>query len=636
MRLAVIFIFFFLAAGLSAATYYVDCSGGSDSNAGTSESSAWKTLQRVNAIEFSPGDSLLFRRGTKCIGMLAPKGSGHQGAPVRIGAYGEGPLPLIAAGQAEAAIRLFNQEHWEIENLETAGGNPYGIHIGGDGTGTLRHFLIRNVVVRDVTGTVKTKSSGLIAVLASGSRRLDDIVIDGATVYNTTQWAGIIVRGASRDVLAANVKVQNCVVHDVYGDGIVLFQVENGLIENSAAWYVGLQPVETIGTPNGIWTWRCRNCVVQFTEGFFVDSPGVDGGVYDIDWGNHDNTVQYNYAHDAMGYCASVFGAQKETTTNSVVRYNVCVNNGRSPKLARRQGDLYFSTWEGGSLDGVEIYNNTFYWNPPIDVPLLQMDHADFTGQRPNIFRNNLIYSRVPSMVHTSDALKLDGNLYWHTGRTEPRWEYGDKAYRGFPAYQKGSGQDANGVYADPKLTALMRLSEGSPALNAAIPAPGGMPERDYFGNAIPRDSRYDIGAAELAPRIEEERGAELRLREFAGRWAVLSFLSPRNGDSRSVVVFLQSMLAQYWDKGLDVAVAIRPGEEDDNLQYDWSLGGIRMIRHPGIPISQWPTTVLVSPGGKIVRRWEGFVMPADLGLAVRQAMGPPAGAPPIDLPPGD
>ncbi len=111
----------------------------------------------------------------------------------------------------------------------------------------------------------------------------------------------------------------------------------------------------------------------------------MDGGVYDIDW-DDDNIVEDNYAHmTGTGYCAAIFGAAKQTTTNSVIRNNLCVDNGRSPKLARRQGDLYISTWEGGFLDGVRIENNTFYWNPPIDAPVIQVDHADFTGTRPNI-----------------------------------------------------------------------------------------------------------------------------------------------------------------------------------------------------------------------------------------------------------
>ena len=94
----------------------------------------------------------------------------------------------------------------------------------------------------------------------------------------------------------------------------------------------------------------------------------MDGGVYDIDFGNDDNVVEDNYGHDAMGYCAAVFAAEKQITTNSVIRGNLCIDNGRSPKLARRQGDLFISTWEDGSLDGVRIENNTFYWSPLIDV----------------------------------------------------------------------------------------------------------------------------------------------------------------------------------------------------------------------------------------------------------------------------
>ena len=287
-------------------------------------------------------------------------------------------------------MKLFDQQYWHIETIEAMGGNPYGIHISGS-HGTLQHFRVRNVVVHDVGGEVKAKTSGLLVVAAGGGgQTFEDVVIDGVTAYDTTQWAGILVSGATwedKGLRARHVTIRNSIVHDVYGDGIVLFQVEDGLIEKSAAWRTGLQPTEKIGTPNGIWTWRCRRCTVEWTEGFFVDSPGVDGGVYDIDWGNDDNVVQHNFGHDAMGYCASVFAAGGETTTNSVIRHNVCVNNGRSPKLARRQGDFFISTWEDGKLDGVRIHNNTFYWNPPIDVPVVQMDHADFSRQSPQRVR---------------------------------------------------------------------------------------------------------------------------------------------------------------------------------------------------------------------------------------------------------
>lgn len=619
-----------LGPPVPAADYHVDCSAGKDEADGRSPASSWRSLAKVGVTTFAPGDAILLRRGTRCTGALWPKGSGEPGKPIRIGAYGEGPLPIVDAAGSEAAVRLFNQQHWQIEQLEAVGGNPYGIHVSGD-EGVLRHFRIRNVVVHAVTGEVKKKASGLVVVDAGGSSQtFEDVVIDGVTAYDTTQWAGIIVNGsatADKRVRARNVIIRNSIVHDVYGDGIVLFQVEDGLIEKSAAWRTGLQPQETIGTPNGIWVWRCKRCTVQWTEGFLIDSPGVDGGVYDIDWGCDDGVVQHNYGHDAMGYCASVFAANRETTSNSVVRYNVCVNNGRSPKLARRQGDLFISTWDGGTLDGVRIHNNTFYWNPPIDAPALQMDHADFTGSRPNLFQNNLVHSSVPRMIRSSGDLRFDNNLYWYAGKREPEWSYAGREHVGFAAYRRDSRQDAAGFFADPKLTATMRLSSDSPAIGAGASL-GGTEASDAFGRPVLPGRAPAIGALEPGPAGRDQPAAGSDL--YLGRWALISHLGD-DDDSRAQLVFLQSALEQFGERGLVVAVGFhgRVGQ----LVHDWNLGAIRTFAPGPSAAEKLPTTLLVAPDGRLVRRFEGFAPPADLGLTLRALIGPPLGSPAVELP---
>jgi hypothetical protein len=365
--LAVLLLAFFSWLPVAtASTYYIDCSAGSDGAAGSSTLTAWRTLARLAATTFSPGDSILLKRSTRCVGQLSPKGSGEPERPIRVGAYGSGALPVIDAGNADAAIKLFNQRHWVIEALETTGGHPYGVFVSGT-QGELRGFVLKDLVVHDVTGEPKSKVTGLVVFAAPEEAQMADLLIDGITAYNTTEWAGIIVNGTSREHRVRNVVIRNSIVHHVYGDGIVMFSVEDGLIERSAAWLTGLQPEEHIGTPNAIWTWTCRRCTVRQTEGFFIDSPGVDGGVYDIDFGNDDNVVE-------------------------------------------RQGDMFISTWEGGLLDGVRIENNTFYWSPLIDVPAVMMDHAEFTGTRPNIVTGNRIYTGVSTPIHSSDALKFERN----------------------------------------------------------------------------------------------------------------------------------------------------------------------------------------------------------------------------------
>jgi hypothetical protein len=583
----------------AAATYYVDCAAGADNRAGASPESAWRTPAKVSATTFAPGDSILFRRGVRCEGSLWPKGSGENGRVIRIDAYGEGPLPILSAPQAEAAVKLFDQQYWEIENLEISGGNPYGVFIGAGGTATsLKHFVLRNLVVHDVSGNVRQKSSGLVVIAASGDVALEDITVDGVTAFRTSQWAGIFISGGR--TRARNVAVRNCIVHDVAGDGIVIFLAENGRIEKSAAWHTGLQETETIGTPNAIWTWSCRNCIVENNEGFWIDSPGVDGGVYDIDWGNDDNIVQHNYGHDAQGYCAAVFGAGNHATTNSAVRYNICVNNGRSPKLARRQGDIFTSTWDGGSLDGLTIDHNTIMWNPPIDAPAVQMRDTAFTGGRPATVSDNLIYSSVPSLVEAGKPVIFERNLYWHAGEETPRWLYETREYRAFEQWKQVAPGD---LFGNPLLDWLLtpaKVAVGAIAFHVPASAGGSVPA--------------------VLPRTP-------------GKWMLLLFVGRGEVDARSQLVFLQSALAQYEDAGLEAAAVAQAGP---NLSYDWNFGAVRAIVPAelarAMAVDRVPSLLLISPAGQVVRRWTGFASPAALGLTLKHYLGAAHGDPLVEI----
>lgn len=344
--------------------------------------------------------------------MLWPKGSGSAAAPIRLDAWGSGRLPQIHAQTGEpAALKLFDQEYWEIAHLEFAGGEPYGVFISGS-KGILHGVHLHDLVVHDVTGEPKNKETGLVVIAAGTEQQhFDDLLIDGVTAYHTSQWAGIMVAGVAHGFPPessrnTNVVIRNSSVHDVAGDGIVLFQVNNGLIENSAAWLTGMQPTEKIGTPNAIWTWMCRNCTVRHSEAFLTDSPGVDGGAFDIDYGNDDNVVEENYGHDTQGYCFAVFAAGW-VTANSQVRNNICAANGLSPRLALLQGAVYLSTWNNGKIKGLDISGNRIFWNPRVAAAAV-VNVADFIGS--GIFEKNTIHSCSPSVFRSSPSLVLREN----------------------------------------------------------------------------------------------------------------------------------------------------------------------------------------------------------------------------------
>lgn len=168
------------------ATYYVS-NNGNDSNDGLSPETAWKTIARVNQDTYIPGDKILFERGGEWENTtLQPQGSGSAEAYITIGAYGNetAHAPRISAnGKVADAIYLYNQQYWEICDLDISNnvegtkmvagdtnptgnvtardnsegeklGDYRGIHIAGRDVPSLQGFNIHNVRVHDVSGIV--------------------------------------------------------------------------------------------------------------------------------------------------------------------------------------------------------------------------------------------------------------------------------------------------------------------------------------------------------------------------------------------------------------------------------------------------------------------------------------------------
>jgi len=597
---------------LSQSAHFLDCNGGNDGADSLTPKAAWRTVAKANSYTYQPGDSLLLRRGTRCDGMLWPKGSGNEQAPIHLGAYGEGALPVIAGGSESAGLRLNDQQYWEIENLEVIGGTPYGIHIGGS-VPVMRHFRITNVVVHDVTGTPRTKDSGLVVVAPDDKARtrIDDVIIDGVTVYETSEWAGIIVNGAGFDTpdgkgRGEHVEVRNSIVHDVAGDGILLARVSHGVIEHNVAWFTGMQETESIGTPNAIWEWMCRDCRVEFNEGYFTDSPGVDGGVFDIDYGDEDNLLRYNFGHDSQGYCVSVFGAEGASgnSTHSEIRHNTCIHNGRSPRLSKRQGAIFLYTWNGGMLDGVEIADNIVVWDPAIRVPAFQST-ADFVGKLPNRFTGNTIIAVPRAFVSSKSSIEFSGSRYCAPVPTASdlltRDEPGTAAAAKFPVAQAESDPAAG----TPRplcdcLEELQRSTAGTtPALSVTRPA-------------LPPPGHWELVAV-LAPPGD-----------------------PGAGASRSLIVLVESMVNQFGSLGLESAVLPTRSVSQASLvewRANWNISTAVKIdqdlasRLRKTEVTAPGTLLLVSPSGQIAASWQSPVPPGDVWLQIQGHLGTPAGA---------
>ncbi|MCK5522701.1 MAG: right-handed parallel beta-helix repeat-containing protein [Thiomargarita sp.] len=117
-----LYLLFITGLGLTptvqSATYYISSSTGNDANDGTSESSPWQTIDKVNEVTFEENASILFKRGDLFRGGIKPKGVNKE---LSFSAYGTGELPVIAGSveigdwQLTTHPKLDKTKVWEAQ-----------------------------------------------------------------------------------------------------------------------------------------------------------------------------------------------------------------------------------------------------------------------------------------------------------------------------------------------------------------------------------------------------------------------------------------------------------------------------------------------------------------------------------------
>jgi hypothetical protein len=559
-------------------SYFIDCSATNPGDG--SQNHPWNTLAAAQAHPFAPGDRIAMARGTACHGSFAPQGSGTDGRIIRLTAYGRGPRPRIAApSSSRQALLLSNQEYWQIDSLDISGGSTYGIYVTGD-KGPLHHLYLKNLYVHDVFGgSMRNKDNGLVVVgPSSAATVLNDVLIDGVDAARTNQWSGILIGGGNfawpaNAPLNRNIIIRNSTAHDVYGDGIVLFRDQDGAIRTSAAWQTGMEPTQDVGTPNAIWTWTCTDCTVEDNEAYVTDSPGVDGGAYDIDWDNTRNTVQRNFAHDTQGYCVAVFAAGY-VTSDSTVRDNLCIANGLSPRLAPLQGAVYMHAWNGGVIRGLHFEHNTIEWNPRVAGAAAIVNDAAFAGTSAT-FTGNHILSTSPLIYRLVSRWSSSKNTYTLAG--EPIFDMDAQ-----PNASLASLQSAG-------------FETGSTLQKSALAAPAA------------RSLRVE---ASIDPVLDED-----------------GLLSPA---ARAQLVVLRSVAGQYSPDRLTVTIHLVAANTSEALTNairdldDVYPGALRFESGPSHNAAKDDTIRLLSAQGNLIEEWHGYQNAATLGGAVRAHLGPP------------
>ncbi|WP_462410096.1 OmpL47-type beta-barrel domain-containing protein [Neobacillus sp. Marseille-QA0830] len=555
--------------GNTKGTVYYIAPDGNDNNNGTSPQTPWKSIQKVNATAFSPGDMILFKAGSswELTEALHPKGSGEAGTPIVIGAYGSGAKPKFSAKNigvpwtftdgstryASDAIYLENQAHIEIRDLDISNkpdgytgqesstqaamrADRRGIHIVGGNNTTqteLKDFYLHDLYVHDVAG----EANGVSGSGWDPSKRtagiLFEIIVKGQNglpvIANPVNVTGF------QPTWFSDVTIKNNVLIDNSFGGIIVKQLQAwGERQDASApaydhtgWY-----------PN-----------TNFTiEDNYLDHDGSEYAADTIYLTCTENSViRHNVSHGA-GTSAielyftdsitvewnEVYGARQKPTgadsnaidpdkasTNALIQYNYLHGNGDGILLC---GFIY-----GSAVVRYNVIQDSDSSKRYLNI------HGD---KGHNYVYNNIFYnssSKAATFVSTSGDKNrylndsnyfnyLSNNIFYSPNNTLSRTDDGTSVIYSHNDYYNVSvvpDEDTDAIVADPKFKGLSAVNGGAGSdvnlsgfeLQADSPLISvGKAITSHDNTTIPVGTITDIAGNPISPG-----GADLGIYEFQG-----------------------------------------------------------------------------------------------------------------------
>ncbi|WP_294502367.1 right-handed parallel beta-helix repeat-containing protein [uncultured Victivallis sp.] len=425
--------------------YFVDSEKGNDANPGTAPDKAWKSLDKVSSTIFAPGDQIRLQRGSVWHVPLELRGSGSADAPIRLDARGEGKLPLIAVKDVLYAVRLKNQSHWEIGELElvntqtipenvteiTLPGReikltrddpffaPYarkrrqtGLTLELENYGIAKNIRIHNLNIHDVEGPQNAKESGGILVKIDGSRkpsRFHNLVIEENTIRHTGR-SGIVFQVWPHALRthwfpSTGVRISRNRLSDIGGDGIVPWACDGVRVTGNVVY----RAAATAREANvAIWPWSCDNAVISGNIAAFTakHQGNGDGQGFDVDTNNFNTLMENNLSFHNCGGFILICGEADTLNRKATVRNNLSISDGMS----------VFTLWN--NLDDIDIHNNTVI-SPDNSKAVFLIANwgkgdADPIQMKKVNFHDNLIVAETPLTLRSRQkSWMLSDNLFW-------------------------------------------------------------------------------------------------------------------------------------------------------------------------------------------------------------------------------
>jgi parallel beta-helix repeat protein len=536
--LCFILVAFFLSVSTSwAATYYVDATNGKDSNNGLSQSTAWKTIAKVNNSKFNPGDQILFNRGQTWREKLTVPSSGSPGSPIIFGAYGTGAKPIISGADVISGFVKGDSNIWDKTQVTT---QPKVV-IFGKSLGTVaanragctsdrKWFWTGNTLsiyaTSDPSGTVQAGQRGQAIVVGKSYITIQDLQTEagnekdyGGNIFfsSGTPPGNLIIdnvdsRWSSNYGIGINtpgfttggsITIKNCNLHHNILDGLaVLGDVGTTILTPSVAHNNNVHS-------------NLRNGITIAANYWTVEHNTV-----------HDNGILAN-----MGIGIHIYSylAESGVGDHNIIRENIVYNQvGRGEDGAGIASDQW--------SDYNEIYYNVVYHTDGPGIYLFDASHCrihnntvyksciNSSGQLSSkgsirltgraeytldtIIKNNNVYSTetgdyafFADTRYVANGVTVANNNFY---RASGNWYYwNNDVGSNFATFNALPGVSAN-INSDPLFVSTstpdFHLQFNSPCINSAVNV--GLTQ-DYDGNDVPIGSAPDIGAYEKGNAIK-------------------------------------------------------------------------------------------------------------------------------------
>jgi hypothetical protein len=337
-------------------TYYVDCTYGKDTNAGTTESTAFGNLYKISQLPLMPGDNVLLKKGCTWQQTMIINASGSNLSNITISSYGSGEMPLIKSNTTYAyPITIFGN-YVKVDGISFLGIAPSTV------------AGCQNVGVGDIKGVFLKGTASYNTVQNSRFEGFSDgMAIDTNGKYNVVRYNNFVNNNMMTKVTSGG--------DDDYGAiGISLFGDNNEVYNNTFS--------------------GGDACSYDY---------GRDGSAVEI-YGGIGNKVYRNRSTNNDTF--TELGNYR--SANNSFYYNiVTASNEKASFLVTRGPSVSF-----GPVLGTKAYNNTVYLTGAKGTAVMCAGGCDSTVLT---LKNNIIWSEY-SIGFSDNTFSESNNIFWKTG----------------------------------------------------------------------------------------------------------------------------------------------------------------------------------------------------------------------------